>query len=720
MPGQESRVKFLFAVHSHQPVGNFDFVFREAYDSCYLPFLECLTKHPTVKANLHYSGVLLEWMKENRPEYLKMLRQMVESGQLEILTGGFYEPILPIIPDGDKLGQIQMLTEFIREEFGYEPVGLWLAERVWEPHLPKPLSSAGVKYLIVDDAHFKYSGLEEEELHGYYLTEEEGYTLALFPSSKKLRYLIPFRPVGEFIDFMRELSQTGGQPVITYGDDGEKFGVWPGTHKHCHEEGWLEEFFSALEENSGLIETVHASEVIRSLPPLGRIYLPTASYSEMMQWALPSESYIKFEDFEKRLKEEELFEPYHIFVRGGFWRNFLAKYPESNNMHKNMLWVGEKINRIQKEQLSSEEKELLAKIEREKYRGQCNCAYWHGVFGGLYLPHLRGAIYKHLINAERLTDRLRREKNGWVDVHRFDFDRDGTEDLIVETPKLNVYLKPDKGGTLFELDYKPKGINLLDTLTRREEGYHRQLSESVAGENPETVESIHDRLEVKESGLEQLLFYDWYDRKSLIDHFLRKETTLESFSRCQYEEKGDFINQPYQLEVKEQTEGTRIHLRRDGHIWVGSNWIALTVEKVLSVPKEGAEFEVLYRLWNRHSAKIEVLFGVEFNISMLEGGFDNCRVFAKGEHPTEVKLNSTLEVPDATSFGIRDKSMGLEVAVETDTPATLWSFPIETVSLSESGLEKNYQSTVIFPNWHLELPPGEPVEVRLVKRISEL
>ncbi|MFQ5869095.1 MAG: alpha-amylase/4-alpha-glucanotransferase domain-containing protein, partial [Candidatus Zixiibacteriota bacterium] len=544
MPGQESKVKFLFAVHSHQPVGNFDFVFREALDSCYVPFLESLRKHRRVKANLHYSGVLLEWMKKNRPEYLKMLRQMVKSGQLEMMTGGFYEPILPIIPDGDKLGQIQMLTGFIREEFGYDPVGLWLPERVWEPHLPKPLSSAGVKYLLVDDAHFKFSGLKEEQLHGYYLTEEEGYTLALFPSSKKLRYLIPFRPVEEFIKFMRELSQAGGQPVITYGDDGEKFGVWPGTHKHCYKEAWLEEFSSALEENSGLIETVHASEVIRSQPPLGRVYLPTASYSEMMQWALPSESYIKFEDFEKRLKEEELFEPYHIFVRGGFWRNFLAKYPESNNMHKKMLWVGEKINRIQKEQLSSEEEELLIEIKREKYRGQCNCAYWHGVFGGLYLPHLRGAIYKHLINAERLTDRLRREKNGWVDVHRFDFDRDGKEELIVETAKLNLYLRPDKGGSLFELDYKPKSINLLDTLTRREEGYHRQLSESAPGGNPETAESIHDRLEVKESGLKQLLFYDWYDRRSLIDHFLGKETTLESFSRCQYEEKGDFVNQP--------------------------------------------------------------------------------------------------------------------------------------------------------------------------------
>ncbi|MFQ5869032.1 MAG: alpha-amylase/4-alpha-glucanotransferase domain-containing protein, partial [Candidatus Zixiibacteriota bacterium] len=194
----------------------------------------------------------------------------------------------------------------------------------------------------------------------------------------------------------------------------------------------------------------------------------------------------------------------------------------------------------------------------------------------------------------------------------------------------------------------------------------------------------------------------------------------ESFSRCQYEEKGDFVNQPYEVEIKEQTGQTEIHLRRDGRIWVGSDWIPLTVEKILSVPREGAEFEILYRLWNRHNQKTEVFFGVEFNLSALEGGFDNCRSFVKGEHPKETELNSTLNVSNATAFGIRDSATHLEIVIQSRTPATLWSFPIETVSVSESGLEKNYQSSVIFPNWHLELPPGEPVEVRLVKRISEL
>jgi hypothetical protein len=719
MTGEKGRVKFVFAVHSHQPVGNFDFVLKEAYESCYLPFLKVLGEHPTVKANLHYSGCLLEWIRENRPEYLGMIREMVKTGQLEILTGGFYEPILPIIPDEDKLAQIQMQSNFIWEEFGYEPVGLWLPERVWEPHLPKPLSRAGVRYLIVDDTHFKFSGLEEDELYGYYLTEEEGYGLALFPSSKRLRYMIPFRPVEEFIDFMGELSQREEVAVITYGDDGEKFGVWPGTNKHCYQDGWLEEFLSALEENSELVESVHISELMKSVPPLGRVYLPTASYAEMMQWALPAGSYVKLEDFEKQLKEQELFEGNDIFVRGGFWRNFLAKYPESNNMHKKMLWVGEKVRRMTERELSGEEESLLNEINRERYRGQCNCAYWHGVFGGLYLPHLRTAVYKHLINAEKLADWLRPSGDGRVDVHQFDFDRDGRDELTVETPKLSLYFKPDSGGSLFELDYKPRSINLLDTLTRREEGYHRRLLEPQPRGNPETAESIHDRLETKESGLEKMLFYDWYDRKSLLDHFLGEETTLDSFSKSRYPEKGDFVDQPYQLEVRDQAEGKEVHLRREGHIWVGAQWIPITVEKILNIPSDGAQVEILYRLLNTHHPGIDVWFGVEFNLSMLEGGRENSNLYVEGEEPSEGRLDDSLELRDCRVFGAYDRTTNLKIAIETETPADLWCFPIETVSLSESGFERNYQSTVLFPNWRLHLPRENPVQLKLVKRISE-
>ena len=68
------RVNFLFGIHNHQPVGNFDFIFEDAYQKSYLPFLESLENHPKIRIAQHYSGILLDWIKENHPEYLERTR----------------------------------------------------------------------------------------------------------------------------------------------------------------------------------------------------------------------------------------------------------------------------------------------------------------------------------------------------------------------------------------------------------------------------------------------------------------------------------------------------------------------------------------------------------------------------------------------------------------------------------------------------------------------
>ena len=185
-------VYLIIGVHNHQPVGNFGFIFEEAYQKAYLPFMNILEKHPSIKMTFHYSGVLLEWILVNHPEFFEKLRKLVKSGQVEFMTGGFYEPIFPMIPDRDKKGQIKLMTEFIRSNLGYDPKGLWLPERVWEPSLPKPLAESGVEYTVTDDYHFMKIGKKADELNGYYLTEEQGFPVKVFPISEKLRYLIPF------------------------------------------------------------------------------------------------------------------------------------------------------------------------------------------------------------------------------------------------------------------------------------------------------------------------------------------------------------------------------------------------------------------------------------------------------------------------------------------------------------------------------------------------
>jgi hypothetical protein len=715
------KIKFAFVIHNHQPIGNFEHVFEHAFSHSYLPFLEILERHPRFKIGLHFSGILIEWIKKHHPKTLDKLRAIVQRGQVEMLTGGYYEPILAVIPDGDKMGQIQKLTDFLKGEFDTEPVGLWLAERIWEPHLPKPLSQAGVRYTIVDDSHFKYTGLSDEQLLGYYLTEEEGYILALLSSSKFLRYSIPFQEPEDTIKYLKKIASEDGENLIVYGDDGEKFGVWPQTYEHCYKDRWIERFINEIERNGDWIEMIHPKDALSQLSPQGRVYLPTASYQEMMQWALPSHAFIEYEEFEHILKEKNLYERFGTFVRGGFWRNFLAKYPEANHMHKKMLSINQKISQIEKKKNKSNAS--LQKAKDCLWKGQCNCPYWHGVFGGLYLPHLRAAVYQNLIEAETIADEISHPDKNWVEHKTFDFDKDGRDEFLVQTPIFSLCFSLSVGGSLYELDYKPKSINLLDILTRREEGYHKKLREKQEKQNSqqnEPISSIHDLVLTKEEGLEKYLIYDWYRRGSLIDHFLGEQTKLEDFSRCQYPEHGDFVNQPYRNKIENQKKDFIFTLYRDGFVWVGDKRAPITVAKRITLNPAGSELDISYNVINNYSERVNLWFGIEFGFAIPWHEDERSFCYTKNN---EVKTSEIVRMGNAArcqEFGIKDNYLKLDINFKIDQQTQLWRFPIYTVSLSEGGFERVQQSLVLLPNWKLSLEPQERWETKILNSYNPL
>jgi len=714
------KIKFAFGIHNHQPIGNFEHIFEKGFEECYFPFLKLLEKYPFFKLSLHYCGILFDWFFENHAELAEKLKSLVSKGQVELLSGGYYEPIFPSIPDEDKIGQLEKLTCFIQENFNFTPSGMWLAERVWEPHLPKFFAQARMKFAILDDSHFKYSGLEDENLLGYYLTEEEGFPLALFPISKKLRYYIPFKEPEETVDYLRSLATEQGENLIVYADDGEKFGIWPKTFEHCYQDGWLERFFEKIKENSDWIEMVHFSQALKKLPPLGRVYLPTASYYEMMQWALLPLAFREFENFENTLKEQSLFDKYGTFIRGGFWRNFLAKYPESNHMHKRMLYLNQKIKKMESSPNIDEKKLLL--IKDECWKSQCNDPYWHGVFGGLYLSNLRNSIYSHLIKADKLMDELNHKDENWIKYEILDFDKDGKEEIIIESPVFNLYFSPQIGGTLYELDFKSREFNLLDILSRRQEGYHTKLLKIKNQElkTKEEFASIHDLVQVKEEGLEKLLTYDWYRRGAFIDHFLGKDARLDDFARCQYPEQGDFVNQPYEYEINKKGNSLELVLSRNGFVWIDDQRANINLIKKISLKAFKKELEITYRLKNNHSETLNLWFGIEFNLGMLSCEDERKSYYLKGLELKEKKLNLKGEDENISDFGVKDKTLGLLIGFKLDRPANLWQFPLYTVSLSESGFEKTYQSTVLFPNWRMRLNPEEVWQVKIIKRIDIL
>lgn len=720
------KVYLAFGIHNHQPVGNFDFVFEDAYNKAYLPFLELLERHPKIRMAQHYTGILFHWIKQHKPEFLPKLKKIVQTGQIEMMTGGFYEPIMGVIPEQDKIGQIQMLTQFVEENTGYHPEGMWLAERIWEPHIPKPASKAGIKYVVLDDSHFKSAGLQEEQLLGYYITEEEGATVYLFPISETLRYSIPFQEPEATISFLKSIAAEQEQILVVFADDGEKFGVWPGTYEHCYTKAWLDEFFSALEQNLDWIQMVHFSEALEQVKPLGRIYLPTASYREMMEWAMPTQAINAYERFEDELKKYDLHDKYKVFVRGGFWRNFMSKYPESNNMHKKMLNLSKRLTRLEPRFKSDEN---YQKARNHLWAGQCNCPYWHGVFGGLYLNHLRYATYHEFIQAERILDTLERSpeelEKGWLHCEVFDYDSDGLDEVVLTNKSMNLYFAPEKGGCLFELDFKPLALNLLDTMTRRPESYHKKLLElknrpSTMSEHNEEILSIHDLVILKEEGLQNRLFYDWYRRTSLLDHFLAEDTTLEQFSKCEYTELGDFVETPYEYSFQNDEHSAVLSFWRNGRVQFADGSAPVRLQKEIHIDRIKAKLIIQYDIINLDNQTRAFWFGTELDFALLAGDAPDRYFTIPGHALKNNRLRSAGAVTNAGKILLTDEWLGVCVSLKLKTADVLWRFPIETVTQSESGFERVYQSSVVFPNWKILLPAGGAWSNQIELTLEEL
>lgn len=688
-----NRINTVFAVHNHQPIGNFDSVCEEACERAYRPFLDVLARHPGIKLTQHWSGPLLEWLLRRHPETIERLKELVRSGQLELLTGAYYEAVLAVIPEADRIGQIRKLTGMIERVFGVHPRGMWLAERVWEQGLVRSIVAAGVEYLALDDTHFRHAGLRDDQLHGSYLTEDEGVTLRVFPIDRALRYAVPFRPVDEALHLFQRSASPDGTRLLVNADDGEKFGVWPRTFAHVYDEGWLESFCRMLDEQRSWITTLTLGEAADLLPPLGRVYLPAASYDEMMKWALNAAGFIQLEQFERRLREMQAYEPNAMFVRGASWRNFLAKYPEANHMHKKMLRVARRIRSLESRRPVPQE--ILDRL----WAGQCNDPYWHGVFGGLYLPNLRFPVYRSLLEAEAACDAL--EGNPGPAVERADFDCDGREELIVESGELNLLFTPAIGGALVELDVKPRAFNLLDILSRREEGYHRRLL--VGREEFRSASTVHDGVLTKEEGLEQHLHFDWYRHASLIDHFFGPETACEDVRRCRYLEMGDFVNQPYTAAAAVRDGVVTVVLERHGGLWQGGVRHALTVRKEIRYRPGTGAFTIDYRLTNDERDPCTIRFGVEFQAGLLAGDAHDRYYLLDGRRPEDARLRSSGECAGVRRVELVDEWLGLQTAIEMEQPATVWRCPVETVSLSESGFERLYQSSMVIPHWTLTL-----------------
>jgi alpha-amylase len=623
-------IRFVFGVHLHQPVGNFDHVFEQHVRDVYRPLLEHLPEREFLPIVLHLSGPLLEWLEMHDTGYLDLLGRLVSDRRVELLLAGFYEPVLASIPRADRVEQIRWMREALNRRFAVDAHGLWLTERVWEPELAADLAAAGVRYALVDDRHFLVTGFASERLHAPFWTESDGKRVALFPIDERLRYLIPFRPPEETAAYLRELRGAGHRLAVL-ADDGEKFGGWPGTKEWVYDRGWLSQFVATIGGlvESGEVQLSTLTEALDHVPSGGIAYLPTASYREMEGWSLPPDAALRLIRLERDLGEARVAGPDGALIRGSHWRNFLVKYSESNRMHKKMQALS---------LLLRSRGDLPPTARRAIGRAQCNDAYWHGVFGGLYLPHLREAIWRNLAQAER---ELRQGE--LLEAEVLDLDGDGHDEIWIHSDQFSAIVSPRRGGALEEYTIFATELNYANTLTRRREAYHDTAleNEAEAVRDAESgTPSIHDI----EQGirLEQRPPLDADDRALFVDRVLPPGLELEQYASGDYWPVRAWAQSRCSFTIERSRDAIEIVCRSE----------ALT--KQLSFSPDG-RLAASYR-WDPSVGQPDDLFAPELSL------------FA----PLELR---------------------------TEPAAEIWTFPIETVAKSERGLDRTRQGESVTLRW---------------------
>jgi alpha-amylase len=709
------RVSLALVIHNHQPVGNFGWVIQDVYEHAYAPMLGALERHPGIRLGLHYTGPLLQWLAANRPEAITQIRGLVDRGQVEIVGGGFYEPILITLPDRDRSGQLMRMRDELEKMFGQRPSGAWLAERVWEPSLAYDLAAAGYEWTVLDDNHLRAASIREDAMWTAFTTDDRGKRLTVFGTEQGLRYRIPFKPVEDVISYLAERRTEDGRFVGMMGDDGEKFGSWPGTFEYCwSNEHWVDRMFGAIEANSEWLATVTPSEWLAKQPPTTRVYFPTSSYVEMTEWVLPPNETPVFTRLLEDAREREL--PAARFLRGGFWRNYMARYREVNDLHKQMLRVSDKVEAMPAS--GPRGRARKARALDQLYMGQSNDCYWHGLFGGIYIVHMRMATLSHLIGAEDLADAAQAAAGGKPYGARLcDTDLDALDEILVTSPGQTVVVDPADGAGITSWDLRASRVALASVLRRRPEAYHERLvaheqeaaAEALGDAAPanDAPKTIHDIITTKEPGLAGFLQYDTHERRSGLVHLLpaNGSTNLAGMTHATFVELGDFVEGAYDPVA---TEAERLVLRRLGHLHGEDVDRPLVVEKTYRAG--GGRLDPTLSLEttveNPGDSPLAFELAVEWNVNLLGGGH-NPAAYYESEPGERTPHDVAGEAEKASTIAFGNDYEGVRVVARPEPAARLLWYPVETVSNSEGGFERVYQGSSILFRWPVSLAAGE-------------
>ncbi|MBN1525585.1 MAG: DUF1926 domain-containing protein [Spirochaetales bacterium] len=640
--------------------------FEELYQKTLKPFVSTLYEIEKLQVTLFFSGTILELLEKLHPEFFNILDEMMKRQQVELLGGGYYSPAFSIIPLNDKLGQIEMLTTYIRSHFGKRPRGFWSSQPFWDIHFPTTLSSCGLEYCFLNDYAFQSSGVKADDLFYAHYTEELGKNISILPLLSEIQQDVFLADPKYIIRALKMKSRLNNRGVVSIIADGTQFQkmMQPGNNNRRID--WLKDLAQCLESSKKHIRVLTAAEYIKRFPLTRKVYL-NGNYSKSFFHAL-------YKNGKNRVFSNG-------YIKSTHFKQFMNKYHESNLLYAKMMYTNVSVGQLRGDKY----RKLNAK--EELWKAQNHTGYWHGDHEGIYSPRLRSELYKNLINAEKVT---RVKGVFFTSIISTDFDFDGENELLYQSNEMNVYVHLN-GGIVFELDYIPVLHNYGNSLTRQHEHYHKQSLLAKLIQKPKADISV-----------------DSYPRKIFCDHFFSHAVTFQGWKSGQFQEAGDFLNTHYTLKDLKR-EQRQITLERTGIIRVGKSQCPVYVEKKYIFKKNTVQ--ICYTLINKSPKTFEIAFASELNTSFASPNKDDYSLIDQSGK-TPALCNSIMSEKDQmTGMVMEDRIAGTRLNWNSSVTFSLWHQAVYANIYRSGIMIDSYQHMCDMLVWKISLVPEKEWQV---------
>ena len=425
---------------------------EQQYQKIYKKLISFLYQNPSAKIAFSFSGSQLEWFETKHPEFLQILRELLSRKQIEILGGGYYNPVFPLLAPVDRSGQIELFTAELRRLTGKRPRGISILSSVWDNSLIPCFQNCGMEWLELDS-----SIIPSQNLH--YLPQilsEQGKSLKVLPVYRNLtdtkkspeEYLASLFEQIDNATKDDDFNYYTSQRVISVNleiENAESFIA----------DGWIEEFYKTADEHfAEKIKISLPTEYLHRAEEFVPSFVARGIRNDVAKWAL---------------------KPYEQTVSGSGQpvsiNSFLLTYNRCRSLYNRELYISMLVSNCHGD------KSRKTSARRALWKAQAGETLLCSPQGIFADNRLRQNAYKNLTETEKF---IREAADFKESVTSFDYNADGHNEYICAMEKYTACISK-RAGELTELNIIHNSGNYADNLSRIkkfdgvDDGYKRGL-----------------------------------------------------------------------------------------------------------------------------------------------------------------------------------------------------------------------------------------------------